>query len=77
MNYFHRDTLSSIVVEYPFNRFYMEEYKAPAAEAAYRDVQTDSSRVAYALVRIKNGKSAIENVFINDIPIQEIATKRQ
>lgn len=77
VNYFHRDTLSSIVVDYPFNRFYMDEYKAPAAEQVYRDVQTDSTRVAYALVRIKNGKSAIENVFINGIPIQEIATKRQ
>jgi len=77
VNYIQRDSLTTIVVEYPFSRFYMEEYKAPAAEQTYREVQTDSTKVAYALVRIKNGHSALENVFINDIPLQEIVAKRR
>lgn len=56
----------------PFDRFYVEESKAQAAEQAYWEAQRDSLQVTYALVRVHNGQAIIENVMINDRPILEI-----
>jgi uncharacterized membrane-anchored protein len=58
----------------PFNRYYMEESKAPRAETAYwkhgnRRNQKDNT--TYVTVRIKNGRGVIENLFIQDKPILE------
>ncbi len=58
-----------MVVKWPFERFYMEESKAPLAEEAYNKLRVDSSMVSYALVKVNNGDAVLENVFINDIPI--------
>lgn len=62
----------------PFDRFYMEESKAPKAEQAYRrysNRQGQNGRPAYAVVRVKNGRGVIENLFINDQPIREFIQK--
>jgi len=58
----------------PFDRFYMEETKAPQAEAAYwkhgnRRGQTNDA--TYALVRVKGGRGVIENLYIKDQPIRQ------
>jgi uncharacterized membrane-anchored protein len=59
----------------PFNRFYMEEGKATAAEQVYGEVQRDSAQLAYAVVYVKDGEALVENVFINEVPIKEAAEK--
>jgi uncharacterized membrane-anchored protein len=60
-------------VDYPFDRFYLEESKASQAEQVYWEAnRTDSTQTAYALVRIKNGKAALEDVMINDRSIADI-----
>ncbi|MDQ2656195.1 MAG: GDYXXLXY domain-containing protein [Bacteroidota bacterium] len=59
-------------VDYPFDRFYLEESKAPGAERAYRDSNRDSTQVTYAVVRIKDGHSTLEDVMINDRSIVDI-----
>lgn len=56
----------------PFDRFYLEESKAPVAEEVYWDAQRDTTQITYALVRVHKGKAIIENVMINDRPILEI-----
>jgi uncharacterized membrane-anchored protein len=56
----------------PFDRFYVEESKAQAAEQVYWDAQRDTLQITYALVRVHNGQAIIENVMINDRPILEI-----
>jgi uncharacterized membrane-anchored protein len=67
-----------VQVVYPFERFYLEESKALEAEHVYRDVnRNDSSQTAYALVRIKNGKPALEDVMINDRSIVDIVRDLQ
>jgi uncharacterized membrane-anchored protein len=63
---------SKLSIEYPFDRFYMEESKAYNAELTYRRVLPDTSQVAYALVNIKNGESVLKDVLINGISIREI-----
>ncbi len=63
----------------PFDRFFMEESKAPLAEQAYRRFGNRRNQVvaqAYALVRVKNGRGAIVDLFINDQPIQEFIKKQ-
>jgi uncharacterized membrane-anchored protein len=61
-----------VYVNYPFDKFYMDEYKAPAAEIIYRDSNRDTSNKTYALVKVLHGEGVIENVFINDVPIRSL-----
>lgn len=61
-----------INLNFPFDRYYMEESKASDAEQVYWNAQRDSSQVAYAVVKILDGQGIIENVMINDRPIVEI-----
>jgi uncharacterized membrane-anchored protein len=77
VSYVFTDSLNSqVTLEYPFNRFYMEESKAEEAEKAYWESAVDSTDVTYALVNILNGEAVITNVMINDVPISEVAKAR-
>ena len=77
VSYIFTDSLNSqVTLEYPFNRFYMEESKAEEAEKAYWESAVDSTDVTYALVNILNGEAVITNVMINDVPISEVAKAR-
>ncbi len=62
---------SYLKIEYPFDRYYMSENKALAAEQAYRDVNRSEKIDAYALVKIENGKSVLEDVYLDEIPIKD------
>ena len=66
----------SIFIQYPFNRFYMEESKAPEAERIYGTELADSSSNVYALVSIYKGDAAIKNVYINDTTITDMLKRR-
>ena len=61
-----------IFIQFPFDRFYMEETKALDAETLYREAARDSSQIAYAMVYVKDGDAALTDVFINDVSIQKI-----
>lgn len=52
----------------PFDRYYMEEFKAKPAEDIYSKYnrRNDSINKTYALVAIKNGDAVLKDVFIND-----------
>jgi|SRR5688572_20952663 uncharacterized membrane-anchored protein len=56
----------------PFDRFYLEESKAPQAEERYREAQRDSAQVAYALVSIGPGQAVLQDVIINDRSVTDI-----
>lgn len=62
-------------IEWPFERFYMEESKAPLAEEAYNKAAADSNFISYALVKVKKGDAVLENVYINDKPISAYIKK--
>lgn len=66
-------TASKLKIDYPFNRFYMEESKAPKAEKVYRDSRIDSTQIAYGLVAIKDGEAVLKDVFIDGVSIKELA----
>jgi uncharacterized membrane-anchored protein len=60
-------------IDYPFNRFYMEESKAGAAEVSYRKSQVDTNQVTWALVSVKEGEAVLKDVLIDGVSIVEIA----
>jgi len=57
----------------PFDRYYMEETKAPAAERAYwqSNRRSQTNLTTYAVVRIRNGESVLENLYVDGQPIAE------
>lgn len=69
VDYFSNDSNNEVFIAWPFNRFYLEESKAYAAEQEYVKSLADSNNITYALVKVKNGDAVLENVFINDKPI--------
>ena len=70
---------SDVNLELPFDRFYMEERIAPAAEQAYRqnNRRGQTNTTTYALVRIRNGTGVIENLFIGDKPISQFVREQK
>lgn len=56
----------SLSVNYPFNRFYLEESKASEAERLYWNAASDTTQVAYAVVRVRGGNTALQDVMINE-----------
>ncbi len=72
VSYISSNGSNQLTIDYPFNRYYMEESKAYDAELTYRESQLDSNQIAYALVNIKEGEAVLKDVLINGIPIREI-----
>lgn len=72
VDYISNINTTELVVNYPFDRYYMEESKAYEAELTYRESQLDTTQIAYALVNIKKGDAVLSDVLINGVPIREI-----
>ncbi len=68
---YYEDT-ARIYIQYPFDRYYMEEFKAPIAEEVYFESARDSTSVTWALVKIKDGEAVLQDVMIDGISIHEI-----
>lgn len=76
VDYIITDSLSTVFVRYPFDRFYMEESKAPVAEQVYTEAAIDSNQVAYALVMVREGEAVVRDVVIDGVSIVELAKQR-
>jgi hypothetical protein len=57
-------------VRLPFDRFYMEEWEAPAAEAALRG-RGDEAVEAWLVVRILDGRAVPEMLYLDGVPVGE------
>ena len=66
-----------IQIQYPFDRYYMEESKAKAAEDLYRKATADQKILTYALVNIKDGKATLKDVMIDGKSIKDLIVKSQ
>jgi len=80
MRLIHPDNFDSkvkLLIEYPFDRYYMGEFKANDAELAYNKSLQDTTRITYALVMIKNGDAVLKDVLIDGISIEEIVRTDQ
>lgn len=65
-----------LYVRLPFDRYYMEESQAPAAEAAYRE-QRRSETDVYIIVRVLSGGGVIEGLYIDDTSIESYLRDRE
>jgi uncharacterized membrane-anchored protein len=63
------DDSVEVNIDYPFDEFYMEEHKAPKAEAEYRKANRDTAKSTYAQVKIWKGNAVTENVYIDNKPL--------
>ncbi len=64
-----------IRIDIPFDRFYMDEAKAPRAEAAVRDATRSTN--CWATVRILNGRAVVEDVVAKGQSLRDIAARRK
>jgi uncharacterized membrane-anchored protein len=77
---FNRDAQSGGVIApsgynigFSFDRYYMNEGAAPAAERRYAEAsRRDASTRAWLAVRVKNGTGVIEGLFIDGVPIEQV-----
>lgn len=59
---------AQVTVALPFDRLYLEEMLAPEAEKAYRAA---AGREAAVAVKIKNGEAAVEELYIENVPLRD------
>lgn len=76
VSYASQDSSGQIFIEYPFDRFYMEESKAPEAEVMYNASRVDTAQVTYAVVSILNGEAVLKDVLVNGVPISAAVKAR-
>lgn len=60
---------NTVTLLLPFDRFYMEETTAPQAEQVYREHSRRGQQDAYVIVRVRDGRGVIENLYIGDVPM--------
>lgn len=63
-------------IDFPFDRFYMEESKAKSAEDTYRYASREERLNAYALVAIKKGDAVVKDVLIDNVRIKDYITEK-
>lgn len=74
ISYIDYDDQQLIHFEFPFDKYYMDEYKAPRAETLYRESTRQLKNKTYALVKVLNGEAVTEDVLINDTSIHKLIT---
>ena len=62
---------AQIVLDLPFDRYYMEETRAPSAERAYWQHSRRQTNDTWVAVRVRSGDAALEELFIAGRPIRE------
>jgi len=71
------DGSNKVYLEYPFDRFYMEEAKAYEAEVAYNEsLRNTEIHETYAVVYVKNGEAVLDDIMIDGVSIKEVVADR-
>lgn len=70
-----QSTVKGLRIDLPFDRFYMDEAKAPRAEQAARDATRATN--CWAVVRVLNGRTAIEDVYACGQSLRALAAARR
>ncbi|MCG8698307.1 MAG: GDYXXLXY domain-containing protein [Bacteroidales bacterium] len=69
---YKNEIYQEITINFPFDRYYMEESKAYPAEKLYRKSSRDTNSVAYAVVAVDKGTAVLQHVMINDKTLEEL-----
>lgn len=62
---------SAVRIRVPFERYYMPETKAPLAEKMYNEKVREENEDVYVTVRILNGMSVLDKLFIEGKTIEQ------
>lgn len=62
---------TNVIIQLPFDRYYMNEKLAPVAEDAYRKHSRRGQQDAYVTVRVQDGRAVIEDLYVAGRPIRE------
>lgn len=71
------DSSGILHINYPFDEYYMDEFKAPKAEALYRDSIIDPSLQTYALVKVYKGEAIVADLIINSKRVKDLINERK
>jgi len=76
--YAGRDSIwQSVMLNFPFTRFYMDEYNAPTAANIYAErIPAEQQNKSYALINLLDGDAVIRDVMVNDTSIATLIGKR-
>jgi uncharacterized membrane-anchored protein len=66
---------TNLYLNLPFDRYYMNEKDAPAAEAAYRKHSRRKEHDAYITVRVKSGFAVLEHLYVGDMTMEDFLKK--
>lgn len=69
-NVYGTDSLT-VFVEYPFDRYYINERMAEPLEKILAENLLDTTSLNYVTVRIRSGQAVLEEVYIDEISIPE------
>jgi uncharacterized membrane-anchored protein len=70
-NEFLEAQLVGKTVSLPFDKYWVTEREAPAAEAAYRVQSMREKRNAFVTVRVFKGDAALEQLYLDGLPLGE------
>lgn len=67
-----------VVLQLPFDRYYIDENLALAAEKAARDASGRRGEVsrAYVTVMVRDGHAVLEELFIDDVPVHRYLARQ-
>jgi uncharacterized membrane-anchored protein len=63
--------LQGTTISLPFDKYWVTERDAPAAEAAYAAQSTREKRNAFVTVRVFRGDAALEQLYLDGLPLGE------
>lgn len=72
-SFYRTDRGTQLVLDLPFERFYMQEEKAPVAEQIFNRSARDSTKQTYAIVSVNNGEAILRDVQIDGVSLSELA----
>jgi len=58
-------------VRFPFNKFWVAEANAPAAERAYAENSRRDNQNAYVTVRVRDGDAALDQLYLDNQPLSD------
>lgn len=61
--------LSGKAISLPFDKYWVTERDAPAAETAYRNLSRRGNQNAFATVRVFRGDAALEQLYLDNQPL--------
>ena len=66
------DSGRKVLIDYPFDRFFVEETKAPKLEQVYRELNREEGTLVYALVNVRNGQAVLQDLMVNGRSLLEL-----